>query len=204
MKLRNYFISGILVIVPAALSIWILWKIFVFLESLIGQWIQKAIPQFYVRGLGFISLVAIILVLGFFAQNIFGRRMIRYLEKVFLSIPIFNKLYQFVHSILQQLFRREKEIFHGVALVQFADHVSTIGFITSKEPVVKGLSQEYWTVFIPTVPNPTTGFVLFVHRDKLKILPIGVEQGMKILLSFGIYKISDAADQNKSTDSQEN
>jgi uncharacterized membrane protein len=130
--------------------------------------------------------------------------MIRYLEKVFLSIPIFNKLYQFVHSILQQLFRREKEIFHGVALIQLADHVSTIGFITSKEPVVKELSQEYWTVFIPTVPNPTTGFVLFVHRDKLKILPIGVEQGMKILLSFGIYKISDAADQNKSTDSQEN
>ncbi|HXK44534.1 MAG TPA: DUF502 domain-containing protein, partial [bacterium] len=71
MKLRNYFISGVLVIVPAALSLWVLWKIFVFLESLIGQWIQKAIPQFYVRGLGFVSLIAIILILGFFAQNIF-------------------------------------------------------------------------------------------------------------------------------------
>ncbi|MGB9642326.1 MAG: DUF502 domain-containing protein [Candidatus Ratteibacteria bacterium] len=204
MKLRNYFISGVLVIVPAALSLWILWKIFVFLESLIGQWIQKAIPQFYVRGLGFVSLIAIILILGFFAQNIFGRRIIRYLEKGFLSIPVFNKLYQFVHSILQQLFRREKEIFHGVALIQLADHVSTIGFITCKEPVVSELSQEYWTVFIPTVPNPTTGFVLFVHKDKLKMLPISAEQGMKIIFSFGIYKISDAADQNKSADSQKN
>ncbi|HOL50429.1 MAG TPA: DUF502 domain-containing protein [bacterium] len=191
-------------IVPAALSLWVLWKIFVFLESLIGQWIQKAIPQFYVRGLGFVSLIAIILILGFFAQNIFGRRIIRYLEKGFLSIPVFNKLYQFVHSILQQLFRKEKEIFHGVALVQLSNDVSTIGFITSKEPVVSGLNNDYWTVFIPTVPNPTSGFVLFVHKDNLKPLPIGVEQGMKILLSFGIYKISDAANQNKSTDSQKN
>jgi len=204
MKLKNYFISGILVIVPATVSIWVLWKIFVFLESLIGQWIQRAVPQFYVRGLGLISLIALILLLGFFAQNIFGRRIIRYLEKAFVSIPVFNRLYQFVQSILQQIFRKEKQIFQGVALVKIAEGVSTIGFITSKEKILQEIEDEYWTVFVPTVPNPTSGFVLLIHKDRIKILPITVEAGMKIVLSFGIYSLSNATDKNKSDNPEKN
>ncbi|MCM8806158.1 MAG: DUF502 domain-containing protein [Candidatus Omnitrophica bacterium] len=204
MKLKNYFISGILVIVPATVSIWVLWKIFVFLESLIGQWIQRAVPQFYVRGLGLISLIALILLLGFFAQNIFGRRIIRYLEKAFVSIPVFNRLYQFVQSILQQIFRKEKQIFQGVALVKIAEGVSTIGFITSKEKILQEIEDEYWTVFVPTVPNPTTGVVLLIHKDRIKILPITVEAGMKIVLSFGIYSLSNATDKNKSDNPKKN
>lgn len=204
MKLKNYFISGILVIVPATVSIWVLWKIFVFLESLIGQWIQRAVPQFYVRGLGLISLIALILLLGFFAQNIFGRRIIRYLEKAFVSIPVFNRLYQFVQSILQQIFRKEKQIFQGVALVKIAEGVSTIGFITSKEKILHEIEDEYWTVFVPTVPNPTSGFVLLIHKDRIKILPITVEAGMKIVLSFGIYSLSNATDKNKSDNPKKN
>ncbi|MCM8825275.1 MAG: DUF502 domain-containing protein [Candidatus Omnitrophica bacterium] len=204
MKLKNYFISGILVIVPAAVSIWILWRIFVFLESLIGLWIQKAIPQFYVRGLGVISLIAIILVLGFFAQNIFGRKILRYIEKGFLSVPVFNRLYQFIHSILQQVFRREKEIFSGVALITLGEGITTIGFITSREPLFEGQGSEYWTVFVPTVPNPTTGLLLNIHRDRINVLPITIEHGMKVLLSFGIFKVSDAANQNKSDNSKKN
>ncbi|MCM8764289.1 MAG: DUF502 domain-containing protein [Candidatus Omnitrophica bacterium] len=204
MKLKNYFISGILVIVPAAVSIWILWKIFVFLEGLIGQWIQKTVPQFYVRGLGFISLIAIILILGFFAQNIFGKRILRYIEKGFLSLPVFNRLYQFVHSILQQVFRKEKEIFSGVALITLSEGIETIGFITSKEPLIEGQNNQYWTVFVPTVPNPTTGLVLVIHRDRVKVLPITIEQGMKVLLSFGIFKVSDASNQNKGDNFKKN
>ncbi len=204
MKLKNYFISGILVIVPAAISLWVLWKIFVFLENLIGQWIQRATPQFYVKGLGFISLLAIILILGFFAQNVFGKRILRYIERLFLTVPVFNRIYQFVHSILQQIFRKDKEVFQGVALINFGDETSTIGFITSKEPIFEGQTSEYWTVFVPTVPNPTTGLILIVHKDRLKVLPLSVEQGMKILFSFGIYKIQNAAYQNKSDNSEKN
>lgn len=198
MKLKNYFISGILIIVPATISVWILWKIFVFLESLIGQWIQKALPQIYVKGLGIVSLIAIVLILGFFTQNVIGRRIVRYLEKIFLSVPVFNRLYQFVHSILQQIFRKEKQIFQEVVLISFADGISTIGFVTSKESIINGHSNRYWTVFVPTVPNPTTGLVLLIPEEKIKVLPISVELGMKILLSFGIYNISNASDQNQS------
>lgn len=204
MKLRNYFISGTLVIVPAAISLWILWKIFAFLENLIGQWIQKAVPEFYVKGLGFISLIAIILLLGFFAQNLVGRRIVRYLEKLFLSVPIFNRVYQFVHSILQQVFRKEKQIFQEVVLINLTPGISTIGFVTSKESIVPEQDGEYWTVFVPTIPNPTTGLILILHKDKVKVLPISVEQGMKILLSFGIYNISNATDQSKSHNSEKN
>ncbi|MCM8758306.1 MAG: DUF502 domain-containing protein [Candidatus Omnitrophica bacterium] len=204
MRLRNYLISGTLIIVPAAISLWILWKIFVFLENLIGQWIQKAIPQFYVKGLGFVSLVAIVLILGFFAHNVMGKRIVRYLERFFLSVPVFNRLYQFVHSILQQVFRREKQIFQEVVLINLASGVSTIGFVTSKESMILGENGQYWTVFVPTVPNPTTGLVLVIHKDRVKVLPVSVEQGMKILLSFGIYNISDATDQSKSDSSEKN
>ncbi|MCM8764661.1 MAG: DUF502 domain-containing protein [Candidatus Omnitrophica bacterium] len=204
MRLKNYFISGTLVIVPAALSLWILWKIFVFLESLIGLWIQKAIPHFYVKGLGFISLIAIILILGFSAQNIFGRKILRYIEKVFISVPIFNRLYQFVHSILQQILRKEKQVFREVVLINLAPGVSTIGFVTSKESIIENHESEHWTVFVPTVPNPTTGLVLVIHRDRIKVLPITVEQGMKVLLSFGIFNVSDASSQSKSDNSKKN
>lgn len=203
MKLRNYFISGIIVIVPVSVSIWILWKIFVFLEGLIGQWIQRTIPDFYVRGLGFISLVAIILIIGFFAQNVFGKRILRYIEKLFLSIPVFNKIYQFVHSIVQQIFKKDKDTFREVVLVNLGENISTIGFVTTKESIIKQ-GDEYWTVFIPTVPNPTTGLVLIIQKDNLKVLPISVEQGMKILLSFGIYNISNATDQSKGDNPEKN
>ncbi len=204
MKLRNYLISGTLVIVPAAISIWILWKIFGFLEELIGQWIQKAVPHFYVKGLGVVSLVILILILGFLTQNIFGRRIIRYIERFFLSLPLFNKFYNFVHSILQQILRREKQVFHGVALIQISEQISTIGFVTSKQPIIRDMESDYWTVFVPTVPNPTTGLVLTIHKDRIKILPISVEAGMKIIFSFGIYDISNAADQSKSNNSEKN
>ncbi|MCX7705692.1 MAG: DUF502 domain-containing protein [bacterium] len=204
MRLKNYFISGTLIIVPATISLWILWKIFIFLENLIGQWIQKAIPQFYVKGLGLVSLIAIILILGFFAHNVLGKRVVRYIEKLFLSVPVFNRLYQFVHSILQQIFRKEKQIFQEVVLITLAEGISTIGFVTSKESVSRQQEFDYWTVFVPTVPNPTTGLVLIIHKDRVKVLPISVEQGMRILLSFGIYNISNATDKSKSYNSEKN
>lgn len=204
MKLKNYLISGTLVIVPATISIWILWKIFIFLEALIGQWIQRAIPQFYIKGLGFVSLLILVIILGFLAQNIFGRRIIRHIERFFLSLPVFNKFYNFVHSILQQVLRKERQVFNGVALIQISEQITTIGFITTKQPIVKDMGDEYWTLFVPTVPNPTTGIVLTIHKDKLKVLPISVEVGMKLILSLGIYDISNAADQSKRNNSEKN
>lgn len=80
-KLRNYLISGTLIIVPAAISVWILWKIFIFLEGFIGQWLQKTIPNLYVKGLGLVSLIVLIFILGFLAHNVFGKRILRYIEK---------------------------------------------------------------------------------------------------------------------------
>jgi Uncharacterized conserved protein len=91
-----------------------------------------------------------------------------------------------------------------VALVKIAEGVSTIGFITSKEKILQEIEDEYWTVFVPTVPNPTSGLVLLIHKDRIKILPITVEAGMKILLSFGIYSLSNATDKNKSDNPKKN
>ncbi len=203
-KLRNYLISGTLIIVPAAISVWILWKIFIFLEGFIGQWLQKTIPNLYVKGLGLVSLIVLIFILGFLAHNVFGKRILRYIEKIFLAVPVLNKLYNFVHSILEQIFRKEKLVFYGVALIQLSEQITTIGFITSKQALTEDMGNDYWTVYIPTVPTPTGGFILTVHKDKLKVLPISVEAGMKLILSFGIYDISNATDQSQSNNLEKN
>jgi len=203
-KLRNYLISGTLIIVPAAISVWILWKIFIFLEGFIGQWLQKTIPNLYVKGLGLVSLIVLIFILGFLAHNVFGKRILRYIEKIFLAVPVLNKLYNFVHSILEQIFRKEKLVFYGVALIQLSEQITTIGFITSKQALTEDMGNDYWTVYIPTVPTPTGGFILTVHKDKLKVLPISVETGMKLVLSFGIYDISNVTDKSQSNNPEKN
>ncbi|HPP66688.1 MAG TPA: DUF502 domain-containing protein [bacterium] len=203
MKLKNYLISGTLIIVPAAISIWILWKIFVFFEGILGQWLQKVIPNFYVKGLGLVSLIILILILGFLAQNVFGKRLVRYLEELFLRIPVFNRLYNFVHSILQHVFRKEKQIFHEVVLIHIADQISTIGFVTEKKSINRNKGADWWMVFVPTTPNPTTGLILEIHKNKLTVLPIDVETAMKVLLSFGIYDILNEPDQSKSHNPKE-
>ncbi len=203
-KLKNYLISGTLILVPAAISVWILWKIFIFLEGIIGQWIQRTIPNFYVKGLGLISLIVLIFILGFLAHNVFGKRLLKYIEKIFLAVPILNKLYNIVHSILQQVFKKQKQVFYGVALIEFSEQITAIGFITSNQAITKDMGNEYWTVYIPQVPTLTGGFILTVHKDKLKVLPISVETGMKLVLSFGIYDISNATNQSKSNNSEKN
>lgn len=201
-KLKNYFISGILFITPVAISVWVLWQLFFFFEGLIGNAIKRFIPQFYIVGFGIIALIILILFLGFLTHNFLGKKLLSWIDSFFLSVPVFKNIYLFIRSLLKQVFSDKKEFFQEVVLVKLAEEVYTLGFITRKEPLLAELGEEYWSVFVPTVPNPTTGILLSLNSKNIKKLPMTVEEGMKIAVSMGIFKSFNAAVKDKGNSPQ--
>jgi uncharacterized membrane protein len=186
--LRKHFISGIIFIVPISISIWVLFKIFVFLESILGNFFKKFFPNIYTPGIGFLSLILLILFIGFLANNFLGKKILNFIEDLFENIPLLNRVFKFVKSIVLKITERKENIFKGVVKIKFQDGY-TIGFIT-------GEFGEYFCVFIPTVPNISTGIVLILPKDKIEILNIPVEDAIKLVVSMGIFTPSNASDKN--------
>ncbi|MGC8976220.1 MAG: DUF502 domain-containing protein [Candidatus Ratteibacteria bacterium] len=184
--LKRHFISGIIFIIPIALSLWILFKIFIFLESILGNFFKKFFPNIYTPGVGLVSLIFLILLVGFIANNFIGRRFLNLIESFFENVPILNKIFNFIKRILEQITEDKKKIFRSVVKIKFSEKISVIGFITGE------FKKDYYYIFIPTVPNPSTGIVLILPKNEVEILDISVEDALKIILSMGIFSSSNA------------
>ena len=182
-KLRKYFISGLVFIIPISLSIWILYKIIVFLDGIIGNLLKKFSPHIYTLGIGFFSLILIILFIGFLTQNFIGKKLLRRIEIIFEKVPVLNRIYNFIKSIVQSITSKKEDIFKGVAKIKFFDGSYTIGFITGESQLIK--EDKFLSIFVPTVPNITTGFYVLVPEKMVEKLDISVEEGLKIMISAG-------------------
>lgn len=183
--LKKYFISGLLFLIPISISVWILFNIFLFVDGIIGNLLKKYLPDFYIKGLGFFSLILLILLLGFLAQNFLGKRLLHSVERAFGSLPVFNKVYLFVNGIIQNLLQKEKRVFKEVVRIEFFPNSFTIGLVTG-EQIIK--NEKYLSIFLPTVPNISTGFYLTVPENKVEKLDISIEDALKIVVSMGIFK----------------
>lgn len=181
-SLKKHFISGLVFIIPISVSLWILFKIIGFLENVLGPFFKKFFPNIYTPGIGFFSLVLLILLVGFLTDNFLGRKFLALLERMFESMPVLNRIYIFIKSISNNLIHGKSTIFKEVVKISFPNGSYTIGFITgkAKEP---GMLN----IFIPTVPNISTGFYLVVPEDKVEKLDISVEDALKTVISIGLF-----------------
>lgn len=205
--LRLYFITGLLVWVPLIVTLWVTWWLFkavgLGLENLIQRGYEglhsvgNRVPQLefltgmtYIRGFGFLIAAALFLTTGFLTRSLVARRLIRAVERILDRIPLISSIYRAVQQIRDVFISREGSLFQKVVLVEYPqENVWVIGFLMSREQgiVQVALGAEHWSVFVPSIPNPTTGFLMFFPPHRVRQLDISVEEGMKIVISGGTY-----------------
>ncbi|MBS1262777.1 MAG: hypothetical protein MAG453_02141 [Calditrichaeota bacterium] len=196
-RLRGYFVTGLLVLGPVMITIWIIVNLFIVMDSLLGRPIQYllgeviGIPFFQQQilyGLGFITLLALIVLAGWFSKQYLGNRLVLLVNKWFERIPLVNKVYVAILQISQALLGGQKEVFKYAVMIEYPkSHVYSIGFVTqdTKGAPQDSIAEDVISIFVPTTPNPTSGYLLFVPKKDVAYLNMSVEEALKLVISAG-------------------
>ncbi|TCL62394.1 putative membrane protein [Hydrogenispora ethanolica] len=190
-RLRNLLITGFLVLLPVIVTIELLIWGFFQLDSILGVVFKKIFQQSYRTGIGLAALLFLVLATGLLARNYLGKRLIEFAERFVKKIPILNSIYGTTKQITEGFSRTDKNVFRQVVLVEYPRKgLYSPGFLTGDALTAASekLGTRLVNVFVPTVPNPTTGFLIFVPEEQLIYLDISVEDGFKLLLSAGVIK----------------
>jgi uncharacterized membrane protein len=186
--LKAYFITGILVLLPLALTFWILKALLQSMERLIGDPLQQYL-HIYIPGIGIILLICLILLVGIFARNFIGKKLGQLGEKILSKIPLVRNIYSSIKQLIYTIFAQGKSNFRGVVLVEYPRRGAySIGFITgeTRGEVQQITNGTMVNVFIPTTPNPTSGFFILFPETEIKLLHMTVEEGLKMIISAGM------------------
>lgn len=188
-KFRRYFFAGFLLVLPTALTVYFLWYIFYHIDNLLYKYISKYF-HIHIPGVGFLIIIISITLLGLLATNILGKKLISLWHTLLTKTPLVNKVYTTIHQISDAFLGGNKSIFRSVVLVEYPRKgLYSIGFISNEaEGEIQAKTREtVIAVFLPTTPNPTSGMLIFVPREDLIYLDMSVEDGMKAVISGGIY-----------------
>lgn len=186
-RLRRYYVAGILVLAPTALTLWVVWTLFTFFDDILGR--QLRARGLSVVGLGFVLLNVLLLLLGFVATNFFGKRIFAVWDRVMHRVPLINKIYATLRQIAELFLGPARAgSFGRVAIVEFPSPGTWgLGFVTSTEggEASAKTGKKLCSLFIPSAVNPTTGFLLVVPEEKITYLDMTPEQAMKMIVSAG-------------------
>ncbi|TYL08262.1 hypothetical protein MOLA_19880 [Moorella thermoacetica] len=186
--LRRFFLTGIIVTMPAAATIYALWLVFSFLDQLAGQAVGLFLGR-RVPGLGLALTLAVVLIAGFLATNFIGRFFLNLWDEVMYRIPLVNSIYRTVKQLVEAIWRDDKKAFQHVVMVEYPRRgIYSLGFLTGPAPAEASMraASDLVNVFVPTTPNPTSGFLLLVPREEVIPLEMPVEDGLKLIISAGV------------------
>jgi uncharacterized membrane protein len=188
--LKKYFLTGLLVVVPVTATVIVLKAILSWIDSILGDLPGTAIGLRF-PGLGIITLVLLILAIGVISANYFGNRLLRSWDGVMQRLPLVRGVYTTVKQMMETF--SVKHNFSGVALVEYPRAgCYSIGFVTGQVAgEAAGLAGKHLTVFVPTTPNPTAGFLLILPEAEVHQLDMSVEQGMKFIISLGLVSLNE-------------
>ncbi|MFZ1814510.1 MAG: DUF502 domain-containing protein [Rhizobiaceae bacterium] len=196
-RLRNYFLTGFVIIAPLAITAWLIWTFVQWVDS----WIIPYIPDVYnpetylpvdIPGVGLIIAIFLITTIGFLTANIIGRSIVHFGERMLGRMPLVRNLYNGLKQIFETVLSDQTSSFQKVGLIEYPrPGLWAIVFIATetKGEVAKRLHEggvDTLSVFLPTTPNPTSGFLLFVPRNDIQILEMSVEDGAKLVISAGL------------------
>jgi uncharacterized membrane protein len=182
-KLRDVLIAGLVVTVPIGLTIWIFVWLFTQIDKILRPWIEKIFGH-QVVGTGFAVIVALVLIVGLIATNVIGKRIVRWGESQLSRVPIGRIIYVGIRQVIQSFSDPEKTGFMQVVMVEYPRKgIYTIGFVTNEHIDENG--KKLVNVFIPTAPNPMTGFIQIVDESELLRTSITVEEALKMVVSAG-------------------
>ncbi len=188
-RLRNWFLTGLLVLGPIVLTFYVAWRLFRFLDHLLGTTLGGG----YIRpggipGIGFLTVMLIILLTGMLASNLLGRSLGRVAEGMLLRIPYLRGLYSTLKQLGEAILSEKRTALQRVVLVEFPrPGVYAIGFLTADPRPFDGAEGgRFAAVFVPSVPNPTTGFVMFYPEGAVLPTNVTVDQAIKLIISGGV------------------
>ena len=196
-RLRTYFLTGLLVLGPVVLTGYVVWKLFVFVDHLMGTTVRGG----YLRpggipGVGFITVILVITVTGAVANTFLARSLGAVLESALLRVPFLRGLYMVLKEIGETFLGERRQAFQRVVLVPFpGPNVYSIGFVTSPPPPSMGdtLGEPLEGVFVPTPPNPATGHLVYYPRREVIPTNLRMDQAIKMVVSCGVVVPSDPA-----------
>jgi uncharacterized membrane protein len=191
--LKRYFFTGLLVVIPIWGTVLILKTLFVTVDGILGDIVARVVPSHYVPGLGIVMLILLIFLAGLFTANFMGRAVVTIWEDWLTRLPLVRGIYSTLKSMMDILSLSDHGSYRRVVLIQFPKNgYYCFAFVTG---VTKGettaLSQDPLVhVYVPTSPNPTSGYFLLVPEREVTSVDISVEEAMKLIVSGGLYSPS--------------
>lgn len=186
-KLKTFLITGLAIFIPLVATIYIVWIGFNFLDGILKPLVRPFIGD--VPGVSLAITVVLIIILGGLARVAVGRRIMSYIEESFLKIPIVRSIYYSIKEASDLLFKQKEREFKTVVLVEYPRKGSyVIGFTTSAtvEEIQQKTEKNVINVYVPTTPNPTSGFLLMVPKEEVIPLDMSIEEAFKIIVSGGL------------------
>jgi len=196
-RLRNYFLTGVVVVAPLAITVWLIWNFVQWVDS----WVIPYIPSRYnperylpvdIPGVGLVIAIVIITLIGFLTANIIGRTIVGYGERLLGRMPVVRNLYNGLKQIFETVLSSSNNAFKQVGLIEYPRKgIWAMVFVAADtrgevNNALMTLGQDTLSVFLATTPNPTSGFLLFVPKKDVIILDMSVEDGAKLIISAGL------------------
>ncbi len=195
-RLRASFLTGIVVIAPVWLTIWLIWSVVGWVDSAVLPLIpQQFQPEEYVgvnlRGVGVVIFLIFTVLVGWIAKGILGRSLIHFAESVVDRMPVVRSVYSGIKQISETVFAQTERSFEKACLIQYPRRgIWAIGFVstTAKGEVSERAETggELLSIFVPTTPNPTSGFLLFFPEEDVILLDMSIEEAAKLVISAGL------------------
>lgn len=191
--IRKYFITGLLVWIPLAITVWVFHLVIGTMDQTLlllpEDWRPHSLFGFHVPGSGVILTVVVIFITGLLIRNMVGNYILRIWEGILNRIPIVNTVYNSVKQVSDTLFSSNGNAFRQAVLVQYPREGSwTIAFLTGVPggDVKNHLKDDYVSLYVPTTPNPTSGFFLMVPKSEIIELEMSVDAALKYIVSMGV------------------
>jgi len=193
-RTRGYFLAGLLVVAPVGITFWLSWLVLNFIDDRVTPLIPEAYnPNTYVPfgipGLGLLVLLLFITFIGALTRVLLGRWIVRGGEHLLSRMPVVRSIYSATKQVVETVLARQSDAFRQAVLIEYPRRGSwAIGFVTGKTigEVQNMTEDEVVNVFLPTTPNPTSGYLLFLPRRDLVELSMSVEDAIKMIISGGI------------------
>ena len=186
--LRRRFFTGLLILLPTVITGYVLYRFFISVDSILLNPLVQRYPFLDIPGLGFLGVFLIILLTGVFAGNFIGSAIISWTESFVFRIPLISRVYIAIKQMSEVFFKQERTVFKRAVLIEYPrPGIYAVAFVTStwKQKDIDGRERTFVNVFLPTTPNPTSGFFLMVPDDETIPFDYTTEEAMKLIISAG-------------------
>ncbi len=195
--LKRHFLTGALTLAPLAITLWVLWRFYELVSGTMRPWLERlpalsaAYPDFLLTVLGLLVFMLLVVLVGVTMRSLFGLAMLRLVERALEQIPVVKSMYSGTKQIASVFLQDRRTAFQSVVLFEYPrPGIFSLGLVTRDAP-----PDPLVNVFLPTTPNPTSGFLLLVPRADLRPVNVSVEEAIKLIVSGGSVMTDEQARQ---------